>query len=82
MKPTPYADMYTVPEDKRIEMIGGMATDKVVGVMLEKNEPAKIARYIKKVTTRFPKVRHIDTSDVPDTKDLIVLVRFGPKADA
>lgn len=82
MKPTPYVDMYTVPEDERIEMIGSMAADKVVGVMLEKNEPAKIARYINKVTARYPKVRHISTTDVPDTKNIIMMVRFGPKADA
>lgn len=81
MKRTPYIDLYTLPEDKRIQMIGDMAIGKVVGIMLEKNEPAKIARYIEKVTKRFPEVRHIDTTDVPDTKDLVVMVRFGPKGN-
>jgi hypothetical protein len=81
MKRTPYLDMYTLPEDKRIQLIGDIACTKVTGVMLEKNELAKIARYIEKVTKRFPEVRHIDTTDVPDTKNLIVMVRFGPKGN-
>ena len=81
MNRTHYIDLYTLPEDKRIQMIGDMAATRVTGVMLEKNEPVKIARYIEKVTKRFPEVRHIDTTDVPDTKNLIVMVRFGPKGN-
>lgn len=77
----PFIDMHTMPEDERIRYIGEIATSKITAVMLEKNEPAKIKRYIDKVTKRFSRVRHIDTKDVPETENLVVMVRFGPKGN-
>lgn len=75
-----YADLYKVSEDERIRMIGEQARHKLVGVLLEKNDPKKIERYIRKVTERFGDVRHLDTTAGPT--DLIVVVRFCPKASS
>jgi hypothetical protein len=72
-----YSDLYDLREDERIRMIGEHARHKLVGALLEKNEPKKIARYIKKVTEQFPDVRHLDTTDGPTTG--VVTLRFCPK---
>lgn len=74
-----YADLGSLPEDERIRIIGEhAAAGNLVAVPID-DEPEKIARYIRKVTTRFPGVRHIDTvaGIVPRTKTL----RFGPLAN-
>lgn len=77
MKRIPYADLHHVQEDERIRLIGEKARAQTVGVFLEKDEPEKVARYIRKVTERYPGVTHLDTTDGPSP--LLVLVRFGPK---
>ena len=79
---TPVLDLYALSEDERIKVVGEVAVTNITGIMLEKNEPKKIKRYIEKITKRFPTVRYIDTTDVPNTRNLVVLVRFGPKLDA
>lgn len=75
---TTVKDLAKLGEDARIEIIGEHARSRLVGVLLERNEPEKIARYIAKVTEQFPDVRHIDTAPGP-TAD-VMLVRFGPVA--
>lgn len=62
MSPNFY-DLHSVAEDNRIAAIGEAAKRSLVGVMLERDEPAKVTRYIRKVTERFPGVRLIDQTD-------------------
>lgn len=74
-----YADLASLPEDERIRIIGEhAAAGNLVGVPIE-DEPAKVARYIRKVTERYPTVRHVDTCPgiVPNT----VTIRFSPLAN-
>ncbi len=74
-----YSDLADLPEDERIKIIGKAAqAGNIVGVALE-DDADKIARYIGKLTKRFPKVRHVSTDPglVPGT----VLVCVGPLAD-
>jgi hypothetical protein len=73
---TKYADLHEISEDERIAMIAASAEQKLVGVILEKDEPEKVARYIEKLTTKYS-VRHVDT--VPGPLSTVVLVRFAPK---
>jgi hypothetical protein len=73
---TKYADLHEITEDERIAMIAASAQEKLVGVILEKDEPEKVARYIEKLTTKYS-VRHVDT--VPGPFSRVVLVRFAPK---
>lgn len=73
-----YADLGDLPEDERIRIIGEhAAAGNLVAVPID-DEAEKIARYIRKVTARFPTVRHIDTiaGIVANTKT----IRFGPLA--
>ena len=72
-----YADLASLPEDDRIALIGEAARQNIVGVCLEKNDPAKIARYIQKVTDRYPDVKLLDQFDGPTY--LVKTLRFGPK---
>ena len=79
MKPKGYADLADLPEDERIQIIGfHTMKGNIVAIAID-DDDEKVARYIEKITTRFPKLRHIDTLPglVPDT----VMVRIGPKAD-
>lgn len=70
-------DLYSLKEDDRIDAIGmAAAAGNIVGVILEKNEPEKIARYIKKITEKYKSVRLISQEDGP-TKESVVL-KFGP----
>lgn len=81
----PVLDMYTVPEDDRIKMIGECARARSVGVLLETDaiagQKGKIARYIKKVTARFPDVRHVSTKRIAEVPNC-AMVTFGPKPQA
>lgn len=72
-----FADLADLPEDDRINIIGGAAQWQLVAVPID-DEPAKVKRYIEKITKRFPKVRHIATVSgiVPNT----VTIEFGPLA--
>jgi hypothetical protein len=51
--PIPYADLRSLPEDKRIERIGHRVTvhGDTVGIIIE-NDPKKIARYKRKLHDR------------------------------
>ena len=74
-----YSDLADLPEDQRIKIIGEAAqAGNICGVALE-DDADKIARYIEKLTSQFPKVRHISTDPglVPGT----VTVRVGPLAN-
>ncbi len=71
-----YEDLHELSEDDRIKVIGDAAmTGKTVGVCLEKSEPQKIARYIAKVTERFPAVRVIERIEGPTT--LVITIKFA-----
>jgi hypothetical protein len=70
-------DLHALPEDERINLIGAQAiAGHVVGVLLEKDQPEKVARYIEKVTTRYPGVRVVAQVDGPTPAT--VTVKFGP----
>lgn len=72
-----YADLYQLPEDARIQVIGKAATVGITGIIVEKADLEKINRYIRKITTEFPEVTFLSKTDGP-TKDT-VLLKFGPK---
>jgi len=69
-------DLHRLKEDERIRMIGEAAAGGgTVGVMLEKNEPGKVDRYIKKVLERYPTVCVLERIDGPTS--MLVTVKFG-----
>jgi hypothetical protein len=75
---TVFADLHEMPEDQRIDLIGLAASKgKVIGVLLERHEPAKVERYIRKVTERYPNVIVIERVNGPTAK--VVTIKFGPK---
>jgi hypothetical protein len=75
---THYADLFELSEDSRIETIGRAASSgQSVGVLLERNEPEKIERYIRKVTERYPGVAVLKRFDGPTP--LVVTIQFGRK---
>lgn len=68
-------DMVLLEEDRRIKLIGETAMNGgTVGVLLEKYEPEKIARYIRKVAERFPDVVVLSRKDGPTKK--VVTIKF------
>jgi hypothetical protein len=72
-----YADLASMSEDDRIRVIGETAAaGNMIGVALEKDE-AKIARYIRKVTTRHPNV--VLVKRAPGLTSATVLLQFGPR---
>lgn len=75
-KPVGFTDLYLVQEDERIRLIGEKAMTQVVGVQIDADRK-KVARYILKVTKRYPTVKHMGTerSRIPK----VVTVVFGPK---
>ena len=78
MSPKLAADLHRLPEDERIRLIGeAAASGQIVGVLLEKDEPEKIERYIRKIKQRFPTVTLLDRTDGPTPS--VVTLRFGPK---
>jgi len=71
------ADLQALSEDQRIDLIGTRVQEgNVVGFMLEKSDPLKIERYIRKLTTRYPGTRVISKGNGP-TKG-VVLIKVGP----
>lgn len=65
-------------EDDRIRLIGETAlAGQTVGIILEKDEPEKIERYVVKITTRYPTVVVLNRIDGP-TKDTVT-IKFGPR---
>lgn len=79
MKLPPMVDLHKLPEDVRIDLIGKVCSQgKNTGVMLEMDEPEKIARYVRKVKARFPDVVELGRSeDCPAPG--IVMIKFGPR---
>ena len=75
---TGITDLADLPEDERIQIIGEYVMKGHIAAIAIDDEDEKVARYIDKITTRFPKVRHISTDPglVPET----VIVRVGPEA--
>lgn len=78
MTPKGFADLFALPENERIRVIGKAACSAVVGVFVETD--AKADRYIAKLTKRFPSVRVIDRGPGPVANT--ILVRFGPKPES
>ena len=77
MSPKIAADLHRLPEDERIRLIGeSAASGQIVGVMLEKDEPEKIERYVRKIKQRFPTVTLLDRTEFTPS---VVTLRFGPK---
>ncbi len=69
-------DLYRLKEDDRLKLIADTAsTGALVGVILERDEPEKIERYIKGITELG--ARLVDRQDGPTAGT--VLLRFGPK---
>jgi len=69
-------------ERARIQMIGDTAAaGHVVGVAMDRNDEAKIVRYIEWITRDFPTVRVIDRTDGGAALG-VVIVRFGPKPNS
>lgn len=71
-----YQDLHKLPEDDRITLIGERATKgERIAVLLERDEPEKIDRYIRKVTERFPHVRLIAKG--PGPVPSVIALQFG-----
>jgi hypothetical protein len=68
-KPIPYADLYNLEEDKRIDLIGHRATDhkEVVGFMVDRDgeDRSKGDRYIAKLKAKFPMLTVMWRGDGP-----------------
>lgn len=76
----PYFDLYSLPEDERIELIGKLCTQgRKVAIMLEADETEKIARYVRKITERFPGVVELGRADGPVPN--VVTLKFGLQAN-
>lgn len=72
---TRYEDLHEMPEDDRITLIGEQVMrGKTVGVFID-NEPEKIARYIQKITARFPAV--MVRAQVAGPTPEVVTLQFG-----
>lgn len=57
--PKAIADLYNVPEDQRIEILGKAVMEKGRMDFLIDDEEAKIARYLKKLKSKFPEVYEV-----------------------
>lgn len=69
-------DLYRLSEDERVRVIGETASEgKSVGVMFERDQPAKVERYIQKVIVRYPTVCVLERIDGPAAH--LVTVKFG-----
>lgn len=77
--PTPYLDMHLLDEDLRIKVIGETARQSPLGVavILEKGQPEKIERYIRKVADNFPDVFVLGRADGPTP--LVTTIKFGKR---
>lgn len=75
-----FADLHSLSEDDRIDAIGRRAAlGFVVGVVLERDEPEKIERYIRKVTDRFPSVTMLKRIEGPTP--LVITLQFAKRTD-
>lgn len=61
-----YQDLFALPEDERINLIGHYVTahDETVSVATDA-DPGKAERYIDKLTTRFPNVEVFERGNGP-----------------
>lgn len=74
-----FRDLHAIKEDARIKESGtAAASGLTVGILLESDEPEKIARYTEKITTRYPTVQLVATMPgYPDAS--VTMLKFGPK---
>jgi hypothetical protein len=75
---TQFQDLYSLPEDDRIRLIGHYVVDhgQTVGVMLD-DQPEKIERYLKKLKEWFPGV--VVLSQKPGPVADVVTIIVGPQ---
>lgn len=79
-----YADLFHLPEDERIDVMGKMVEKSkpgtIIGVMVDAEpEDAKAKRYVEKLTKRY-KVRVIDIG--PGLTKSMTLIRLTQRGDA
>lgn len=76
--PEGYADLADLSEDERITIIGRTVVEmgKTVAVCVDA-QPAKVARYIRKIRDRFPTVVVLSQSNGPVAG--IVTIKLGPQ---
>lgn len=73
-----YVDGFEMSEDSRIEVIGkAVEAGQTVAVVLERDNAAKIERYIRKVLSRYPVAAVLKRFNGPTSK--AITVKFGPK---
>ncbi|MGN6206034.1 hypothetical protein [Humibacter sp.] len=77
-KPEGYADLGDLSEDERITIIGRTVVErgKTVAVCVD-DQPAKVARYIRKIRDRFPTIVVLSQSKGPARG--IVTIKLGPQ---
>lgn len=66
-RPKYYTGLFTLQEDERINLMGQhiMESGETAGVVVDRDPPEKIARYIEKLTTRFPMVEVFERGSGP-----------------
>lgn len=75
-----FADLGDLTEDDRIRSIGTTAMNgHSVGIVIEKKEFAKIARYIRKVAERYPDIMCLERINGPGQS--LVTLRFGRRVN-
>ena len=77
-KPEGYADLGDLSEDERITIIGRTVVERgmTVAVCVD-DQPANVARYIRKIRDRFPTVVVIEQFKGPAKG--IVTIKLGPQ---
>lgn len=85
-KPAAYADLGDMSEDARIAVIGQMVMTqrKTVAFVVDAVPPAKVRRYIRKLTGRFPGIRILEQLAGPTPGAVLVKVAppdLTPKTD-
>lgn len=77
MPPKAFIDLYKLPEDERIKVIGHtvMTHKKIIGVCVD-DEPGKPERYIRKLKEWFPGIVIMDQLKGPVKEVITIMV--GP----
>ena len=76
-KPKFYADLHSLEEDRRIDMIGHRCIDhKEVVAFVTEDDPGKAERYIRKLKQKFPGIVILDRFRGPIKG--AVTVKIGP----
>ena len=72
-----YADLASMPEDERLDLMGRFVTEtgKTVSIITD-DEPGKPERYIKKILKRFPHLRIVERFKGPIPG--VVTLNLGP----